>query len=123
VAVRRRSSSSSTLSRWQLEGGARTPGTAGCSGARPAPVGSNRRATSEEIMSRRFLVLVGIFSGKRGGLFIGGRGRARGWPEVGAGAVSVEDAVAGRVGEAWAASAGVGVMSVACWLGVVMEGG
>jgi hypothetical protein len=66
--------------------------------------------------------MVGIFSGKRGGLFIGGRGRARGWLEVGAGAVSVEAAVAGRVGEAWAASAGVGVMSVACWLGVVTDG-
>jgi hypothetical protein len=52
---------------------------------------------------------------KEGRLFIGGRGRARGWPEVGAGAVSVEAAVAGRVGEAWAASAGVGVMSVARW--------
>jgi hypothetical protein len=30
--------------------------------------------------------------------------------------------VAGLVGGAWAASAGVGVMSVACWLGVVTDG-
>jgi hypothetical protein len=53
--------------------------------------------------------------GARRGPFIGRRGRARGWPEVGAGAVSIEAAVAGRVGGAWAASAGVGVMSVARW--------
>jgi hypothetical protein len=44
---------------------------------------------------------------ERAGVLERGRSASRG----GAGAVSVEAAVAGRVGEAWAASAGVGVMS------------
>jgi hypothetical protein len=39
---------------------------------------------------------------------------------VGVGAVSIEAAVAGMVGGAWAESAGVGVMSVARWLGLMM---
>jgi hypothetical protein len=57
----------------------------------------------------------GESEGARRGPFIGRRGRARGWPVGGAGAVSVEAPVVGMVRRAWAASAGAEVMSLARW--------
>jgi hypothetical protein len=113
-----RSSSSSAWYQKQLEGRSGTPGTGGCPGGYLQ--GRRRRRARNREGERRRDCLGGReewceSEGARRGPFIGRRGRARGWPEVGAGAVSVEAAVAGRVGGAWAAFAGVGVMSVARW--------
>jgi hypothetical protein len=67
-AVWRRGFSSSTSSRWQLEGAAGTPGTAARPRAQCAPASSNGEANCWETMSRREREVVWIFSGKQGAL-------------------------------------------------------